>query len=206
MTTKKMDCKKECPELYKPSAQTISIVEVPRMKYFMVDGQGDPNNSNVFSEAVELLYGVSYSLKMKVIKPAMPTKDYVVPPLEGLWYMDRMDEWRMEKKEQWQWTLMIRIPDFAISKHIEKARTQFIQKKPDLPHEKLYIEDYNEGKCIQILYIGPYDDEPSTIAKMHSYMKQEGFEFNGKHHEIYLSDARKTAPNKLKTILRQPIK
>lgn len=204
-TTKKIDYKKEFPDIYNPSSKEISIITIPPMKFFMIDGKGDPNTSQEFQDAIPVLYGASFTLKMKEIKKKTPTKDYVIPPLEGLWYMPNMKEWSMTDKNKWQWTLMIRIPDFATADQIYRT-IEILKQKPNLPSlPKLRIETYNEGLSMQIMHIGPYDAEPPTIAKMHKFAEQNGYKLNGKHHEIYLGDPRKGDPLKIKTILRQPI-
>lgn len=171
----------------------------------MVNGKGNPNNSKEYQEAVQLLYSISYTLKMKVIKKQQPENDYVVPPLEGLWFMDDMNKWSMENKEQWQWIMMIRIPDFVKENQINLAVTILKESKNPKMQPKLYWESYDEGECVQLLYVGPYNDEPPIIKKMHQFAKDNGYLLSGKHHEIYLSDPRKIEPEKLKTILRQPI-
>ncbi|MHA1618770.1 MAG: GyrI-like domain-containing protein [Promethearchaeota archaeon] len=203
--TKKFDFKREYPELYKPSAKSIAIINVPDMKFFMIEGKGNPNTSADYKQAVECLYALSYALKMKVIKKKMPAKDYVVPPLEGLWYIDNMENWSMEKKEDWQWTMMIRIPDFVTKKHLDLAHEIARESKNPAALPKLYIANYHEGLCVQLMHLGSYDSEAPNIARMHKFAMEEGYKLSGKHHEIYLSDPRRVDPSKLKTVLRQPI-
>ena len=202
---KKLDYKKEFPEIYKPSLKTPTIIKIPKMTYFMIDGTGDPNTSEEYKDIVQILYNISYTLKMKIIKKETPDKDYVVPPLEGLWYMPKMDEWSMEDKEKWQWTMMIRIPDFIEDTQIKKALKILKETKNPSFFSKLRYEQYDEGTCVQIMYLGPYDEEPPTIKKMHQFAEKNGYILNGHHHEIYLSDPRRIEPERLKTILRQPI-
>jgi hypothetical protein len=204
-TTKKIDYKKEFPDLYNPSAKECTLITIPPMKYFMLDGKGDPNISQEFQDAMPVLYGASFTLKMKEIKKKTPTNDYVVPPLEGLWYMPNMSEWSMDAKSKWLWTLMIRIPDFAMEDQLKRTVDALKQKLDLVSLPKLRIETYNEGLCVQIMHIGPYDAEPPTIAKMHKFAKDNGYKLDGKHHEIYLGDPRKGNPEKVKTVLRQPI-
>ncbi len=201
----KFDYKKTFPQFYNP-APTTHLIDIPIMKFFMIDGMGNPNSSPSFNNAVQCLYKVSYSLKMKIVKRDMPDKDYIVPPLSGLWYMDDMTKWSSGNKDDWKWTMMIRIPEFISQNQIEEAISIASKDIKLTSMDKLRAEDYEEGSCVQILYTGPYSEEAPTIAKMHTYAKQHGYEMNGKHHEIYLSDPRRTAPEKLKTILRQPIK
>ncbi len=200
-----VDYKKIQPELYKPKKQP-SIIEVPDMKFFMIDGKGDPNVSIEYKNAIEALYATSYSLKMKIIKKENPEDVYVVPPLEGLWYKEDMSSWSVNDKSDWEWTMMIRIPDFVsedqINRSIEIARSN----KNPIALDKIRVELYREGGAAQILYIGTYADEGPVIQKLHEYIKNKGFELSGKHHEIYLNDPRKTNADKLKTIIRQPCK
>ena len=191
--------------MYKPSLKTPSIIKIPEMTFFMIDGTGDPNNSEDYKDAVQILYNISYALKMKVIKKETPSKDYVVPPLEGLWYMPKMEEWSMDEKDKWEWTMMIRIPDFVKDSQIKKAMKILKETKNPKSFSKLRYEQYDEGTCVQIMYLGPYNDEPPTIKKIHQFAEKNGYNLNGHHHEIYLGDPRRVEPERLKTILRQPI-
>ncbi|MHA1473909.1 MAG: GyrI-like domain-containing protein [Promethearchaeota archaeon] len=202
---KKLDYKKEFPDLYKPSLKEPVIIKIPKMMFFMIDGTGDPNTSEDYKEIVQLLYNISYTLKMKVIKKETPSKDYVVPPLEGLWYMPKMEEWSMDEKDKWEWTMMIRIPDFIKDSQIKKALKILKETKNPKSFSKIRYEQYDEGTCVQIMYLGPYDEEPPTIKEIHQFAEKNGYNLNGHHHEIYLSDPRRVEPERLKTILRQPI-
>lgn len=202
---KKVDLKKEYLSLYKASAKKFEIVTVPKLNYLMVDGRGEPNNSIQFQQAVEALYSVSYTLKF-MVKKGEQQIDYGVMPLEGLWWTDNMNDFSMEKKADWKWTLMILQPDFISPSMVEKAK-EMAGKKKELPLlNTLRFETMEEGLCAQILYIGPYDNEPPTIANLHHFIKDNGYKLHGKHREIYLNDARRTAPEKLKTIIRQPMR
>jgi len=200
----KLDYKKQFPQYYRPKKKP-EIIEIPEMNFFMIDGKGDPNTAKEYKAAVECLYAVAYTLKMKIVKKDNPENDYVVPPLEGLWYMDNMDDWSFENKDEWQWTMMIRIPDFVTDDQIKKSIALTKENKNPASLPKLYHEKYNEGTAVQIMYIGSYADEGPTIQHIHEYAKNEGYNLDGKHHEIYLGDPRKTAPEKLKTVIRQPI-
>ena len=142
---------------------------------------------------------------MKIVKKQTPSKDYVVPPREGLWYMDDMSKWSMQNKDEWQWTMMIRIPDFVTHTQIEKAIDIAKTTKNPVALKKLYIKDYHEGLSVQLMHLGPYDTEAPNIEKMHTFAHKQGYERSGKHHEIYLSDPRKAKPDRMKTVLRQPI-
>ncbi len=200
----KIDLKKQYNNLYKASAKKPEIVTVPTLKYLMVDGYGDPNNSKMFQDAIEALYSVSYTVKF-MYKKREDSIDYGVMPLEGLWWTDDMNHFSMENKGDWKWTLMILQPDFITVEDIETAKINAAKKK-NLPLlNSLRLEDMTEGYCAQILYIGPYNEEPPTIVALHKFIKDNGYSLCGKHREIYLSDMRRTAPEKLKTIIRQPI-
>lgn len=199
----KIDFKKELKHLYRASAKEAVIVDVPEMNFLMIDGTGDPNTAPEFQQVVEALYGVSYTLKF-MIKKAQGT-DYVVMPLEGLWWTEDMTEFSMEDKEAWQWTQMIMQPEYVTPDFVEQAVIQLQQKK-DMPTlTKLRFEPFNEGPAAQIMHLGPYCDEGPTIEKLHNFIREQGYDLTGKHHEVYLSDPRRSAPEKLKTIIRQPM-
>jgi hypothetical protein len=200
----KLDYKKEFPDLYNPKQKEIHILTIPTMQFYMVDGKGDPNTAQMFKDAVSTLYACAFTLKMGY-KKQHPTKDYVVPPLEGLWFMEDMREWSSEKKNMWQWTMMIRIPDYISVSDAQKAiQTAKLKKNPPLI-EQTRIVTYEEGTAVQVIYIGPYSEEHPIIMKMHEYAAKQGYKLKGKHHEIYLSDPRKITPEKYRTIIRQPI-
>jgi hypothetical protein len=202
----KVDFKKEFKHLYQPSAKVFELVEVPPMNFLMIDGHGDPNTAQSYTDAVEALYAVAY--KVKFANKKETGRDYVVPPLEGLWWAEDMDTFTVSQdKSAWDWTMMIMTPDWVTRPMFTKA-VEAVQKSKDLPAlEKIRLEPYHEGLSVQILHIGSYDDEGPTISRLHhEYMPQNGLQENGKHHEIYLSDPRKVSPEKLKTVLRQPVK
>ena len=201
----KIDFKKEWKHLYQPSRKDFEVVEVPNLQYLMVDGHGDPNIAPEYTEAVEALYGVAYKIKFFSKKEE---KDYVVPPLEGLWWADDMNDFTANRdKSKWDWTMMIMTPDWIHPDVYQQALDE-VTKKKDLPALGIIrLDNYQEGKSVQILHIGSYDDEGPVLQRLHeTWMPDNGYEFNGKHHEVYLSDPRKVDPEKLKTILRQPIK
>ncbi|MHA2297299.1 MAG: GyrI-like domain-containing protein [Candidatus Hodarchaeales archaeon] len=204
MSAKKIDYKKQFPDLYNPSKEP-HIVEIPEMLFFTLKGSGYPGDNPEYQEALGTLYGASFTLKMKIVKPEM-SRDYVVPPSEGLWYMDDMSRWSMDNKDEWKWTMMIRIPDFVTEEQIKRAMQIFKETKNPSNIEKLNYEKYNEGTVVQVLYMGPYSDEGPTIAKMHEYAEEQGYVLDGHHHEIYLSDPRRTKPEKLRTVIRQPVR
>ena len=201
---KKADYKKELKQLYLPSSKEISVVEVPKQQFIVIDGQGDPNTSKEFQEAVEALFSLSYTLKF-IVKKGKAGIDYGVMPLEGLWWSDDMTKFNVENKSDWKWTLMIMQPEFVTHELFDVALQQ-VQKKKNLNAlSKLRLKTFTEGKAAQILHVGPFSDEGPSIDKIHSYIQINGYKASGKHHEIYLSDITKTAPNKLKTIIRQPV-
>ena len=200
----KIDLKKELKELYSASPQQVAIVDVPPMNFLMIDGQGDPNTSPEFQDAVEALYGVSYTLKF-MIKQEQAI-NYVVMPLEGLWWADDMTQFSMEDKDAWLWTAMIMQPEYVTGELFEEAVEQVRQKKELTALSGMRLESFHEGLSAQILHIGPYSEEGPTIEELHSFIEGNGYQLRGKHHEIYLGDPRRSAPEKLKTIIRQPIK
>ncbi len=203
MSATKLDFRKEQPALYGGKAGAITTVDVPGMKYLMVDGTGDPNTAHEYKDAIETLYAVSYGVKMP-FKKKHPAKDYIVPPLEGLWYMDDMSLFSMENKPDWKWTMMIRVPDYVPDDDVAKAIGDVRRKKNPASIDKVRLDHLDEGTCVQALHVGPYDAEPPLIKKMHEWIKDNGHKERGKHHEVYISDVRKIAPEKLKTVLRQP--
>jgi hypothetical protein len=202
----KVDFKRELKHLYNPSKKEFTVVDVPPMSFLMVDGHGDPNTAQEYQDAVEALYGVAYKLKFTSKKEL--GKDYVVPPLEGLWWAEDMGAFTtMRDKSAWDWTMMIMQPEWVTQEMVGEAVKQ-VERGKDLPAlSKIRLETYHEGLSVQIMHVGSYDDEGPTIARMHhEFMPENGYEPAGKHHEIYLSDPRKVAPEKLKTVLRQPIR
>lgn len=201
----KIDLKMELQGLYRPSAKQAAIITVPEMNFLMMDGAGNPNTSPDYQQAVEALYGVAYALKF-ASKKALG-RDYVVMPLEGLWWGTPMGKHSFTEadKDQFQWTMMIMQPDFITAEMVDQAIVQVKAKKGLENLEKIRYEAFAEGLSVQILYFGAYDDEGPTIADMHQFAFDQGYQLRGKHHEIYLSDPRRTSPEKLKTILRHPI-
>jgi hypothetical protein len=201
-----LDFKKEYKNLYQPKTSP-AIVDVSEMTFIMVDGKGDPNTSEAYSHAVELLYGLSYAIKMS----KKDILEYVVPPLEGLWNLDdemfRGGGAAITDKSKFIWTMMIRQPDFVTKDIFEEAVSTLKKKKPHLDGSLARLEKFTEGLCVQVMHIGSYDEEASTIVLLDRYAEEEGYsiDINEKrwHHEIYLSDPRKTEPNKLKTVIRQ---
>jgi hypothetical protein len=200
----KIDFKKAFKPLYHPPAGDFVSVEVPRMQFVKVDGEGDPNTAPAYRSAVEWLYGVSYAMKFAA-KTALGT-DYVVPPLEGLWWAEDPKSFLTREKDKWCWIMMIMVPDFVTHDMFESAVAK-TGRKLGQPLQSLRLEFYDEGLSLQTLHVGSYDEEGPVLDRLHNdVMPNRGLAFNGHHHEIYLSDPRKTASAKLKTILRQPVK
>jgi hypothetical protein len=200
----KIDLKKQLKHLYQPTHKEFTIVDVPPLKFLMIDGKGNPNTSQAFQEAMQALYGMSYTLKFASKKEL--GIDYTVMALEGLWWADDMEAFSLGAKDTWYWTVMMLQPDHITPEFVETAREQLARKKdvPALP--RLRYETFHEGLSVQIMYFGPYADEGPTIARMHAFMQDNGYTFNGKHHEIYIGDPRTAALEKLKTVIRQPVK
>ncbi len=198
----KIDLKKEYPQLYKPTAKAVSLVEVPTFNFLMVDGQGDPNTSAGYAQAVEALFSLSYTLKFMVKKTS--GIDYSVMPLEGLWWADDMTAFTADEKSSWKWTMMIMQPSY-VDKNLIDIATQELTKKKKLPAlNHIRFEAFREGSCAQILHVGPFSEEGPSVEKVHQFIETNGT-LRGTHHEIYLSDIRKADPKNWKTIVRQPI-
>ena len=205
------DFKKEYKEFYMPKAKP-EILTVPRMNYIAVRGSGDPNaEDDEYKKAIELLYGVAYTIKMskKGEHRIEGYFDFVVPPLEGFWWQDGMDGVDYGHKENFQWISVIRLPDFVGEEDFRWALREASEKKK-LDFEKVEFLTIEEGLCVQCMHIGAYDDEPATVSLMDMYLEENGYENDfsddRRHHEIYLSDARRVAPEKLKTVIRHPIR
>lgn len=200
----KIDFKKTMKEFYNPPKK-FGVVDLPEMLFLMIDGHGDPNTAQEYQDALEALYAVAY--KMKFISKKTLEKDYVVPPLEGLWWAEDMDTFITRDKSAWDWTMMIMVPDWITAEIFNDALEQVRKKKNPTSLDKVRLESYHEGLSVQIMHIGSYDDEGPVLAQMHNkFIPENGYVENGKHHEIYLSNPRRVAPEKLKTVLRQPVR
>ena len=200
----KLDVRKKWKTLFQPPAGRFVEVDVPELRFVMVDGAGDPNRSPAYRTALEWLYSVSYALKFASKREC--GQDYVVPPLEGLWWADDPADFVRRNKSSWKWTMMILVPDFVPEDMFVAAREKASQKLGTAP-ETLRLASFSEGRCLQTMHIGSYDDEGPTLARLHDeIMPQQGLTFNGPHHEIYIGDPRRVAPERLKTVLRQPVK
>ena len=200
-----VDLKKEFKHLYNPSSKEVLIIDVPEMNFLMIDGVGNPNTAQEYKDAVEALYAVSYALKFMVKKGELGI-DYGVMPLEGLWWADDMTQLGVDNKDIWKWTSMIMQPEYVTKGIFCRAIEQVKMRKqlPALP--KLRFESFHEGLAIQIMHLGPYSDEGPTIEKLHNFIRVQGHELRGKHHEIYLNDPQRSAPEKMKTVIRQPVR
>jgi hypothetical protein len=200
----KIDFKKTLKHLYAPSAKGFAIVEVPKMQFVMIDGEGDPDTAPNYAAGVQWLYGVSYALKFA--SKQQLKKDYAVPPLEALWWADDMKAFVAGNRGAWKWTQMIMVPDW-IEADMFAAAVEKSSKRLGSPPPSLRLTPLDEGLSVQILHIGPYSAEAPTIRKLHEdFLPASRLTENGHHHEIYLGDPRRVAPEKLKTILRQPVR
>lgn len=199
----KADLKRELKHLYAPPAGRFVIVDVPPMRYLKVDGRGDPNTADEYRDAVEWLYSVSYPVKF--MSKNELGRDYGVMPLEGLWWAEDMETFVSRQKDKWSWTMMILQPDWITPDMIAAAVKKAGGKRGESP-KSLRLETLDEGLCVQTMHVGSYDEEGPVLAKLHGdFLPQNGLTETGHHHEIYIGDPRKTAPERLKTVLRQPV-
>ena len=199
----KIDLKQTLGGYWKAPAGQFVIIDVPRLNFLMVDGEGNPNTSPDYEAAVGALYATSYPLKFT---SKAEGRDYVVPPLQGLWWADDMSDFVAGRKDRWRWTMMLMLPDWITEAAFADAVDAVRAKNGPVP-ASFRLEPFDEGRAVQTLYIGPYDDEAPTIRRMHAeFLPAQGLTENGRHHELYLSDPRRTDPGKLKTILRQPVR
>ena len=201
MTTA-IDLEHELMQLYR-ARQTPELVDVPELGFLMIDGQGDPNTSTRFPQAVQALYGVSYTLKFALKHAGGP--DYRIAALEGLWWAEDMSSFALEDKSAYEWTLMIRQPDAVTPGLVEKAAAEVAEKKQLPAARELRLQRFAEGRAAQVLHLGPYAAEAPTIERLHAFIADQGLERRGRHHEIYLGDPRRAAPERLRTIIRQPV-
>ncbi len=210
---KKLDLKKDLKAFYKPSAKKVEFIQVPRFQYLMIDGAiepgMEPGTSPIFQENMEAMYGAAYTLKFTLKKRENDPVDYPVMATEGLW--DVTDgKFDINVKDNWIYTLMLLVPDLITQDIFETALAQLRKKKGDLPgFTRLRLDSFEEGACVQAMHIGPYATEPETLERMQAFMAENGYTDlvgkGGKHHEIYLGDPRRAAPEKLKTVLRHPV-
>ena len=201
----KTDFKALYKNLYAPKAGEFSPVAVPAMNFLMIDGHGNPNTAPGYALAVQALYATAYGLKF--FSKQQLQHDYTVPPLEGLWWAEDPSAFNLGLKDNWDWTMMIMVPEWLTLEHVTQVLAATELKKPELPIDALRLENYAEGACVQIMHIGPYSAEGPTLERLHSeYMPEHDLTFNGKHHEIYIGDPRRGDQAKMKTVLRQPVR
>ena len=204
------DYKKEYKDFYMPKAQP-ALIEVPAMNYVAVRGKGDPNGSAAYQEAMELLYGIAFTIKMSKLGDHRIEGyfDYVVPPLEGFWWQEGVDGVDFTRKDTFCWISLIRLPDFVTRADFDWAVEEAARKKKRDFSKAEYLT-VEEGLCVQIMHLGAFDDEPESVAKMDAFLAAEGYENDFSdtrlHHEIYLSDFRRAAPEKRRTVIRHPVR
>jgi hypothetical protein len=198
-----IDYKRELKSLYAPPADKVVVVDVPALAYLMIDGAGDPNTAPAYAQAVEALYGLAYAVKFLVKRQG--GEDFTVMPLEGLWWAADMARFSVERKGDWQWTMMLMQPPPVTADLVEAARASAARKKAPAMLAEVRLATLIEGLAAQILHLGPYAAEAPTIARLHHFIDEQGYAPRGHHHELYLGDPRRTAPEKLRTIVRQPI-
>ncbi len=202
------DLVKQLKALYAPSAKHASIVDVPELAFLMIDGRGDPATSEEYHDAVGALYGVAYTLKF-ALKKGDPERDFKVAPLEGLWWADAekpsMAELQAER-DAWNWTMMIAVPVAVTAAEVAAALEAAARRRLLPAAAGIRLERFAEGLAAQIMHVGPYSEEAPTIERLHAFVGEQGYELRGRHHEIYLGDPRRTAPERLRTVLRHPVK
>lgn len=199
----KIDYKKELKEFYRAPAKKVLEVNVPTMNFLMVDGSGAPSSA-MHQEAIEALYAVSYTLKFMIKKGDIGI-DYGVLPLEGLWWADDLSDFVKGNKSKWIWTMMIMQPELVTKKMVQVAIAQVKEKKNPPAIDKIQFVPFAEGKSAQTLHVGPFSEEGPTVERVHAFIHESGNKITGKHHEIYLTDIRRAAPENWKTIIRQPM-
>jgi hypothetical protein len=203
-----LDLVRQLKPLYAPSAKHPSIVEVPELTFLMLDGRGDPNTSEQYQDALGALYGIAYTLKF-TRKKADAERDFKVAPLEGLWWADseRPDlEELQTARDAWNWTMMIALPDDVTAAELAAAAEAAARRRPSPALGLARLERFDEGMAAQIMHVGPYSAEAPTIERLHAFVAEQGYELRGRHHEIYLGDPRRTAPERLKTVIRHPVR
>ena len=198
-----LDLKKDLKLLYATLPGRVMLLDVPPLNFLMIDGTGNPNTAPAYAGAVQALYSLAYTIKFSLKKQV--TADYPVMPLEGLWWMEDMAQFSLARKDDWLWTMMIMQPEVVTPQVVEAARAAAQKKKPSPALDRIRLERFEEGPCAQVMHIGPYAAEAPTIQHLHAFIAESGFQRRGRHHELYLGDPRRTAPEKLKTILRQPV-
>jgi hypothetical protein len=188
---------------YFSASAAPALLEVPEFSYLMIDGKGNPGTSPDYMAAVQALYSLAYTLKFSLKKTA--EVDYPVMALEGLWWADDMASFVQGDRDNWRWTMMILQPEIVSPQGLLSAKAEVERKKPGLPLSAVRLEKFAEGRCAQLMHIGPYAAEGPNIARLHEFVAEKGLQLRGKHHELYLGDPNRTAPENLRTILRQPV-
>ncbi len=200
MSVAKLDLRKTLRPLFSPPARDVQLIKIPTMKYIMIDGKGEPGGE-AFQQAIGAVYNVAYTMKFRSKK--LLKKDYNVMALEGLWWMKgKLDP---SKRGDWLWTLMVVVPDFVTPKMLAESVEEAKERKNPPGIDKVRLESFDEGLCVQTMHVGPYSTEPESIARLDAYCSEHGYRMIGKHHEIYLGDPRRSAPSKLRTIIRHPV-
>ncbi len=207
---KKLDLRKQFKHLYFPPKNKIVTVDVPSFKFLMIDGCGNPNTSQEFQEAIGAMYSVAYTLKFMFKLKRKPAVDFPVMALEGLWWAEGIEQFSIaelnRRKDEWKWTLMIMQPDIVTSERVAEAIDEAGRKKNPPALDKVRLESFHEGLCAQLLHIGSYSAEQPNIDRLHNFIREGGHALSGRHHEIYMGDPRRVKPERLKTVLRQPMK
>jgi hypothetical protein len=198
-----IDLRRERSALYSASREP-AFVDVPELPYLMIDGHGDPNTAPEYAAAVQALYSIAYTIRFGLKRRPEPV-DAPVMPLEGLWWTPDLATFSTDDKSAWDWTLLIAVPGLVTADVVDAARAAASRKHPGAPLDAVRLEPFAEGQCAQVLHIGPYRDEGPTVAALHAFVAEHGYALAGKHHEIYLGDPRRSAPDKLRTIVRQPV-
>jgi hypothetical protein len=201
MTPTTVDLRRELRGLYSATAFP-ALVDVPELPFLMIDGHGDPNTAPVYRDAVQALYSVAYAVRSALRDDGVDAR---VMPLEGLWWTDDMATFSTDARSDWDWTLMILLPGQATADVVEEVRDRTAEKKGLDAIGRVRFERFVEGPAAQVLHVGPYSAEEPTVAALHAYIAEQGCRLSGKHHEIYLGDPRRAAPEKLRTIVRQPV-
>jgi hypothetical protein len=203
MAATKVDFKRELRAFYSAGSEPV-IVDVPELAFLMIDGHGDPNTAPEYAKAVQALYPVAYAAKFAV-KRESDGPDYAVMPLEGLWWVPDMSMFTLEDKSAWDWTILMMQPDQVTLEIVEEAKAKTAKKNPSDAVTRVRLERFAEGRAAQVMHVGPYSAEGPTIERLHPFIAEQGYVRAGKHHEVYLSDPRRAAPEKMKTIIRQPV-
>jgi hypothetical protein len=198
-----VDLRRRLSALY-TAKRVPAFVDVPELPMLMIDGHGDPNTAPAYADAVQALYSVAYTIRF-ALKRRADAVDAPVMPLEGLWWTPDMATFSTDEKSQWNWTMMIVVPEQVTAPVVEDARAAAARKRPLAPLDRVRLERFAEGRCAQVLHVGPYSTEGPTVAALHAFIADHGGTLSGRHHEIYLGDPRRAAPEKLRTIVRQPV-